>query len=363
MTKGQLNILRRDPLSRKWVLYLSRYHDLEKVRSELLQAPQTRVSSEESARTCPLCKSDPGTEVIVDLVGDRFIYHNHGQATDWSIRVQPCLHPLFQIEESLDRRGERLYDTMKAQGAHELFILSRHHAQTIAMMGASDIRNILLTVRERMIDLHRDNNLGHLIFYTHYGEEAGSRFTHPYGHLIATPFVPEKVQRELRGAQEWYALKERCLFCDILNDEIDRVKDGKASQIIGQNDGYLAVIPLFGSFPFETWIIPREHNSEFTSVSSHHLLALAELVVSTLHQITKLLGDVALSLYLLTQPSRRWGQQRNYWLSVENDWHWRLLLVPRIPTLTRPYNDYFEGTGSRVNPILPEIAAELLKNL
>ncbi len=87
---------------------------------------------------------------------------------------------------------------------------------------------------------------------------------HPLPRIAAgsaTPITPKRVKEELIGAQRYYELKERCIFCDIINQELESGK-----RIIYQNESFIAINPFASRFPFETWILPTNHNPDFDTI-------------------------------------------------------------------------------------------------
>ena len=43
---------------------------------------------------------------------------------------------------------------------------------------------------------------------------------HPHSQIIATPVIPKFVKEKLDGAKSYYDYKERCIFCDIIRQEL-----------------------------------------------------------------------------------------------------------------------------------------------
>ena len=51
---------------------------------------------------------------------------------------------------------------------------------------------------------------------------AGASLAHAHSQLIATPMVPIRVKQELRGAEDYFEQKGRCIFCEILRVELEK---------------------------------------------------------------------------------------------------------------------------------------------
>ena len=56
--------------------------------------------------------------------------------------------------------------------------------------------------------------------FKNHGEAAGASLEHPHSQLIALPILPKQVMEEIEGAKQYFIYKERCVFCDIVRQEI-----------------------------------------------------------------------------------------------------------------------------------------------
>ena len=118
--------------------------------------------------------------------------------------------------------------------------------------------DIIWAYRDRFVDLKKDRRFEYILIFKNRGAAAGATLAHPHSQLIALPMVPVRVSQEIRGSKAYFDYKERCVFCDIIRQEIsDQVR------IVSENDIFIAVCPYASRFPFEIWILPKEHDSQF----------------------------------------------------------------------------------------------------
>ena len=132
-----------------------------------------------------------------------------------------------------------------------------------------------------------------------YGKNAGQEFSHPTSQITATMFVPRRVLYELRAGREYFVSKERCVFCDIIHQE-----ERQAQRVIEARGDYLALCPYAPRVPYETWILPRNHDASFerTGLNKPGLRTnLAALLRRTLQRIRTVTEDFHLVLH--TSPS------------------------------------------------------------
>ena len=326
--------LRKDPVTGRWVIISSdrrnRPSDFHLERASLI-----------GAEHCPFCighESMTPPEVLA--------FRHHGGAANghgWSLRVVPNKYPALQVEGSLDREGEGLFDRMNGIGAHEVIIESPDHAKTLASMSEPEIEQVLWAFRERIVDLKRDIRFRYILIFKNHGAAAGATLEHSHSQLIALPIVPDFVREEIEGAKRHYKAKERCVFCDIIRQEI-----AAGRRVILESGDMVAVAPYAPRFPFETWLLPRAHTSRFEDAPRQMYEGLARMLKSVLGRMNRVLESPSYNLIIHNSP---FAEQ------VGDYYHWHVELMPK---LTRTAG--FEwGTGFYINPTAPEEAADVLR--
>jgi UDPglucose--hexose-1-phosphate uridylyltransferase len=166
---------------------------------------------------------------------------------------------------------------------------------------------------------------------------------HPHSQLIALPIVPKRVREEVDGAKQYYSLKERCIFCDMIRQELD-----SKIRVVNENRDFLTIEPYAPRFPFETWILPKSHESSYEDGQSHTYESLAKSVKDLLSRVEKVLVSPAYNLVVHTSPL--FEPSNNYY-------HWHIEMMPRLTRIAG-----FEwGTGFYINPTPPEEAAKFLR--
>ncbi len=176
----------------------------------------------------------------------------------WRVRVVPNKFPVLGIEGELNRQGEGMYDKMNGIGAHEVIIEGPEHDKTLGEMPEKQIEEVLWAFKERVNDLKKDRRFRYIILFKNHGEAAGASLEHPHSQLIALPVIPKRVKEEVDAAKLFYDLKERCIFCDIIRQETTA-----GVRLVSETDRFTVLAPYAPRFPFETWILPKRHESHF----------------------------------------------------------------------------------------------------
>ena len=209
----------------------------------------------------------------------------HGGAPNapgWDLRVVPNKFPALQVEGNLDREGEGLFDRMNGIGAHEVIIETPDHGKTLATMSEPEIERVLWAFRERIVDLKRDIRFRYILVFKNHGAAAGATLEHSHSQLIALPIVPDFVREEIEGAKRHFAAKERCVFCDIIRQEVTAGR-----RVIHENADVVALAPYAPRFPFETWLLPRSHAARFEDAPRHVYESLARMLKSVLRRMNR----------------------------------------------------------------------------
>lgn len=328
--------LRRDPVDGRWVI----------IATERRKRPvdfYTQEYEQKSAEKCPFCE---GHEA--QTPPEIFAIRDHGGSANspgWQVRVIPNKFPALRIEGELRREGVGYFDRMSGTGAHEVIIESPRHDVSRATMPLSQIEHVYRAYRERIVDLRHDHRFKYVMVFKNYGEAAGASLAHPHSQLIALPILPKHIVEEMSGAREYYQYKERCIFCDIIQQETDMEE-----RIIAQNDGFVAVSPWAPIFPFEVWILPKSHDSCFEDCNPAQLANLAAMSNEVHKRLDAALRRPHYNSILHTSPIDE--QYNNYY-------HWHIEIMPR---LTRTAGFEY-GSGFYINPVLPEEAAEFLREM
>ena len=327
--------LRKDPVTDRWVIIAT---DRARRPADFVREP---VSATPSGRFCPYC---PGNESKTPPEVMAYRGATGRNQPGWSLRVVPNKFPVLGIEGELHREGEGLFDKMQGIGAHEVVIESPDHALSITELSDRAIEQVLWAFRDRMRDLKNDRRLRYVLLFKNHGEPAGATLEHSHSQLIALPVVPKRVTEELEGAQKYYQFKERCVFCDIIRQELRA-----GTRVVTETDEYAAIAPYAARFPFETWILPRQHRSHYEDTDPSQLKNLAWVLKSTLRKLEKVLERPAYNLLIHTAPLQEAGTQY---------YHWHIEIIPKLTRVAG-----FEwGTGFYINPTPPEESAQFLRD-
>lgn len=333
--------LRRDPVTSRWIA----------VAPEIIVALnffQKPPENQDASSACPFC---PGNEALTptSLWSDRTGLRSSA-SDDWSVRVFPSRTPILQTETNENPQGKGFFDLMDGLGAHEVVVHSREHSTHLSLLPRELIASGLRAYRDRMADLSRDIRLHYVMVHYDRGKRAGAVLAHPYSQIVATPKIPAAVEEEMNGARDYFHIKERCVFCDVMAEEIRM-----DARLVAENEGYMAFCPFASRHPYEVWLLPKAHRPDYTAQTDAQLEHLAEMVQTVATKIDAVLGEPDLHVALHSSPNLK--VKSDNWRTVRDDFHWHMEFIPRI--LERAAFEW--GIGFHINPVAPEKAAQALR--
>ena len=330
--------VRRDIVTDTWVIIDTENDTLPHIE------PQQHAKQDD----CPFCVGNEN-RTPNEIYAVR--HDSEPNKPGWDVRVVPNINPILRVEGTLEKSGVGVYDMVSGIGANEVIIESPEHTPHLFELPPTQIELVIDTYRKRIDDLHKDKRLRYILIFKNHGRDAGaSTIDHPHSDLIALPATPVRVKQKLNGAREYYGYKERCLFCDIIEQETDM-----ADRLIFQTDMFAVFTPYASRFPFEMLIIPKRHMFSFKAISKEEMTDLARVLVKTTKVMYDVLNDPSFNLILCDSPNLL--PKSNYWKTIREDFHWHIEIIPRMYRTTG-----FElGTSFYINRYAPERAAAMLR--
>ena len=301
--------LRKDPITRSWVITGD-------------DVPDSTPPSE----MCQFCLE---SQVLMQTVSSV-----PGPQGGWSARAIVHPTPLYRMEGEASRRADGLYDRMRWVGAHELLIENPKHDHHLWNASDAEIEGYLQLMAQRIQDLKREQRFKYISIFKNFGSNAGQEFEHPNTQLTATTFVPRRVLYELRAGRDYYGQKERCVFCDIVNQEIRQNQ-----RVLEVRGDFIALCPYAPRVPYETWILPRTHDASYERAAITRpgsLRELAGILRRTLQRIRAITEEFHMVLH--TSPNTLYpAQSLGYWKTIDDDYHWHIEILPIVSAKAKSY--------------------------
>jgi UDPglucose--hexose-1-phosphate uridylyltransferase len=324
---------RKDPIVDRWVI----------VSTDRAQRPfSSHGDTAPAAKTdCPFCEgNERATPTEAFALRDRQSSPNQ---SGWQVRVVPNKFPALAALGDANLHNEGTYDSIDGVGAHEVIVECPQHEKSLARLSHQQVSKVVTTYRERLLALKEDRRLAYGMLFKNVGEAAGASIEHCHAQLIGLPMVPVMVRDELAGAAKFLDRHQRCIFCDLLSREL-----AAKHRIVCTTERFIAVTPFASRFSFETWVLPRTHQSHFEDLEPADIDEFASILKAVLMKLDAGLGRPAYNYFIHTAPLN---------VPPQESYHWHLEILPCFSRVAG-----FEwGTGCYINPVPPEQAAAFLR--
>ena len=369
---------RKDPLTGRWVII---------AQERAVRPNQFDIEGADAANELALCPFCLGNEDETPHEIDRL---SDPDTENWIVRAVLNKYPAvvkcddfpdyksFQLKYGgsldvdfpLSQYEEDTFTTpVPGFGVHELIVDTPRHVLCVSELSDTETFDMFRMYRRRLATLRHENRYAHALIFKNVGQAAGASLYHSHSQLMAMPFLPPAIQRELQRAIDFRREMDECFWCTSIRHEI---ADG--SRIIEEGKHFVSLCPYVSRFPAETVIYPKSHISHFEQINDDMLKEFAKMVRQTVRILIKGAdwhkgGRLAYNMILKSGPFVYSGPMRTsdisdsaFWLKrldycYENAYHFHLTILPSLAKAAG-----FEwGCGLHINPISPEDAAEKLR--
>lgn len=327
--------LRKDPISETWVIF----------SPERQRRPQFFTAHGEytlTSENCPFCEGNE--DMTPPEIHSLRIANTSHDKPGWKLRVIPNKYPALRVEGVLDKRADGFYDKMNGIGAHEVVIETTSHTRGIDEMEEDTVYEIFLAFKRRILDLKRDIRFRYIQVFKNHGIQAGATISHPHSQIVALPVIPARTADRLEHARSYFDEKDRCIFCDIVQHEIQFQQ-----RMLLENGEFIVFAPYAPRLPFELSLYPIHHYTVFEEMEDAALRKLAVIFRDAVGKINKALDHPPYNMILHNAPFSRNNRYSEYF-------HWHIELLPIISGT----GGFEIGTQSYINPMLPEESIKIL---
>ncbi len=260
--------------------------------------------------------------------------------------------PSFSLDASEESRAHMLERVEPAKGICRVICFSPMHNITLAEMTNAQIRDVICQWQYEYKDLGSRKEIRNVLIFENKGKVTGASNPHPHGQIYATGFIPSIVERECDSFIMYKKKMKTCLMCDLIKKE----KVNKA-RIICENEHFIAFIPFFARFAYETYLVPKRHITNICGLDAEETDALADIYKTLIVKYDNLYGMSFPNITMLHNAPTD-GNVNN------QEFHFHMEFYPplRSPDTQKYLAGFEAGGGNIINPVLPENAAKLLKS-
>lgn len=310
--------LRWHPLIKDWVMIASN-------RQNRPQMPKN---------DCPFC---PGSGKVPD---------------DYEVFMYPNDFPaLSQDPPKPDDVATDFFKTAESYGKCEVVLYSPDHTKPIRELTDEHMNKLVDLWVERFNAMKADEKIKYIFIFENRGEVVGVTMPHPHGQIYGYSFMPKKLCLELESAKEHKEQTGKCLYCDLLENE---VKEGK--RVIFENEHFTVFLPFFCEYPYGVYIMSKAHKGNITEFNAEERFALGQAIRRTSGMLDSLFDTNFPYMMCMHNAPVNSGDTSEYF-------HFHIEFFPPMRSdVKQKFNASSEtGAWAHCNPTAPEEKAEELR--
>ena len=188
-------------------------------------------------------------------------------------------------------------DRLAGAGIHEVIIENAAHVANLAALDEAQFSKIFRAYRGRLRAVREDRRWRFALIFKNQGERAGATLEHAHAQLLALPFVPADVEKELAGARDYHRRSASCYYCAL----IEREQQAQV-RVVTSSAAFIALCPAAPRFAFETWILPRVHAVAFEQADDSIIAALAKISLQVIAALDRLHANPPFNYFIHSLP-------------------------------------------------------------
>ncbi|MEA4883710.1 MAG: galactose-1-phosphate uridylyltransferase [Clostridia bacterium] len=307
---------------------------------------------------CPLCPThDAESPTEVPLPGYEIVVFENKFPSFRRAPGQPAV------------QGTDLQPVAPPVGVCEVVLYTDDHHATFADLPVERITNLVDVWTDRYEELGALECVDYVLIFENKGDAVGVTLSHPHGQIYGFPFVPPRAAKELESAERHLADTGRCLFCDLLSDELT---DGR--RMVAENAHFAAFIPFFARYPYEVHVMPKQHRTCLPELDASERRGFAEILKAVTSGYDSLFGFSLPYIMVIHQAPTDRGEHSSSGTECDSDgvcvtgshyghYHMHVEFYPphRTANKVKYLAGCESGAGTFINDTLPEEKAVELR--
>jgi UDPglucose--hexose-1-phosphate uridylyltransferase len=326
---------RYNPLTGEWVLVSAHRTERPWLGQQEAPAPRSRPEHDPGCYLCP--GSTRASSLKNPNYTGTYVFTNDFPA------LLPDSHGIHQ-------NNSELFRWQSVEGTSRVICYSPRHDLTLPELALTEIEGVVKTWREQALKLGARYDWVQI--FENKGQVMGASNPHPHGQIWAGNFIPTEIAKEDKAQQRYFAKHGRPLLADYAKQEL---KTGE--RIVCQNDDWVAVMPFWAIWPFETLLLPLKNIQQMAYLENRQVESLAEILKRLLTKYDHLFG-VSFPYSMGWHGAPKTGDDSQAW-RLHAHFYPPLLRSASIKKFLVGY----EMLGEAQRDLTPEVAAARLAEL
>lgn len=238
------------------------------------------------------------------------------------------------------------------RGINRVICFSENHSLTLPEMEVDDIKKVVDVWQEQYKDLGSEDYINHVQIFENKGSVMGCSNPHPHGQIWAQSSIPSTVLRTQENLKKYFEKNGSSLLEDYVKKELEA-----GERIILENEDFVALVPFWAVWPYETMIISKRKAENILQFSDSEKLSLADII--------KNLTTKCDNLFNISFPYSAGIHQSPTDGKPHPEWHFHIHFYPPLlrNAEVKKFMVGYEMLAEPQRDITPEQSAEILKKL
>ncbi len=264
-----------------------------------------------------------------------------------NIYVIPNKYPAFidtpsHVSPRSHRVEDDFYRVRPSVGGHDVVVV-KNPKDDLYHFPDSTWYELLSAFKKRYEYYVHDRESSYQMPIYNHGSAAAASIEHPHAQIFASTIIPNSIVRELNHSELYFEHHGKSVFSEMLKHE-----KAEKIRVIGENAGFLAFTFFAARFPFEIWILPKEHRSHYKDMKAEELSLLAAMCKQVFKKLGDAVNEPPVNFFIHSAPSGE-AELPHYC--------WHMEIGPRLSN----YGGFELGAGTVIDVVSPEKAAQYLR--
>lgn len=258
---------------------------------------------------------------------------------------------LSQNPPEPDDVANEFFKVRPSYGKCEVILYSPGHTVTLPELTDEHMNKLVDLWCERFDAMRSDENIKYIFPFENRGEVVGVTMPHPHGQMYGYSFLPKKMELETTSAKEYYDENGKCIFCDMLKNELDA-----EARIIFKNEHFTVFLPFYCEYPYGVYIMANRHVPYMTDLTPEEKFALGVTIRDTVGMLDALF-DYRFP-YMMCMHNAPVNLD-----DYSKDFHFHIEFFPPMRSADKQKFNASSETGvwAHCNPTCPEDTSEELR--
>lgn len=232
------------------------------------------------------------------------------------------------------------------QGQCRVLCWSPKHNASLSRLSPSEMTQVVAFWADQWQQLNTMPNVQYTMLFENKGAEVGTSNAHPHGQIYATNYLPHRVQQLRDSLTAW----QQKYGCDVFEDLLRHPK--WQALRIEENEDWVHWVPWAARFPYESWLVPKQHIEDLSQLDASMQRSLAEIYRHACIRYDNLFQRDCPNITLHYNAPKM----------TAAGWRYFVCFQPplRAPNTLKYLAGFESGGGDVVNPLAPQIAADQL---